>query len=161
MKKLNKIVVLLLIIGLTMPQMTLAQSAQDKIEAARIAMITDRLNLSPEEAQKFWPLYNEYANERKQLQQEYLQARKDFRQSEMNEAESERLLKLGLQLKEKELDLERKYSERLNTVITNRQLIALRKAEEDFRKILLERLQERRERQQNFQNRQERKFRDN
>ncbi len=161
MKKLINMFIVLLIAGAIIPQISFAQSAQDKIEAARIAMITERLNLSPEEAQKFWPLYNEFTNERKGLQQEYLQARKDFRQSEMNEEESERLLKLGLQLKERELDLERKYSERLNTVITNRQLIALRKAEEDFRKILLERLQERRERQQNFQNRQDRKFRDN
>jgi hypothetical protein len=161
MKKLMIIIMLLFAASVIIPQKSFAQGAQDKIEAARIAMITERLNLSPEEAQKFWPLYNEFSSERKLLQQEYLQARQDFRKSEMTEEESERLLKLGYQLKERELDLERKYAERLNTVITNRQLIALRKAEEDFRKILLERLQERRERQQNFQNRQDRKFRDN
>ncbi|PTB97925.1 hypothetical protein C9994_00430 [Marivirga lumbricoides] len=138
-----------------------AQSAQEKIESARIALITDRLSLTPEEAQKFWPLYNEYTNERQQLKQEYMEARKQYREGEMTEAESKELLNLGLKLKERDAQLERKYAEKLNQVISTRQLLALRKAEDDFKKMLLERLQERREKQERFQNRQERKFRDN
>ena len=34
-------------------------------EALKIAYITNRLNLSPEEAQKFWPIYNNYSVELK------------------------------------------------------------------------------------------------
>ena len=33
------------------------------LEAMKIAFITKRLNLSPEEAQRFWPIYNQYAGE--------------------------------------------------------------------------------------------------
>ena len=35
----------------------------NRLEALKIAYITNKLNLSPEEAQKFWPIYNQYALE--------------------------------------------------------------------------------------------------
>ena len=38
----------------------------NRLEALKIAYITKRLDLSPEEAQKFWPIYNQYAEELKQ-----------------------------------------------------------------------------------------------
>lgn len=161
MKSYQFLFVMIVCVFLVISRELKAQSAQDKIESARIALITERLNLSPEEAQKFWPLYNEYSQERRALQQEYLKAREQFRAGKMTEEQSEKLLEIGLKLKERELQLDRKYTERMNTVISNRQLIALRQAEIDFRKILLERLKERRDSQERFQNRQERRFRDN
>ncbi len=35
----------------------------DRIEAVRMAYITKELELSPDEAQRFWPIYNNYMNE--------------------------------------------------------------------------------------------------
>jgi len=133
------------------------QSAQDKIAAARIALINERLALTPAEAEKFWPLYREYSDQRQLLKREYLDARRQYRAEGMSEEESKRLLQIGLALKEKELDLDKQYTKRLNTVISNRQLIALRKAEDDFRKMLLERLQERREHRERLNNRRQRR----
>ena len=37
----------------------------NRLEALKIAYITNKLNLSPEEAQKFWPIYNQYSLELK------------------------------------------------------------------------------------------------
>jgi hypothetical protein len=43
-----------------------SQQSQDpdgsRIEALKIAYLTKKLNLSPEEAQRFWPVYNNYAS---------------------------------------------------------------------------------------------------
>lgn len=39
----------------------------NRLEALKIAFITKRLNLTPEEAQKFWPVYNQYAAELKKV----------------------------------------------------------------------------------------------
>jgi len=39
------------------------QNPAGKIEPLKIAYITRKLNLSPEEAQRFWPIYNQYARE--------------------------------------------------------------------------------------------------
>jgi Skp family chaperone for outer membrane proteins len=41
-----------------------------RIEAIKIAYITRELDLSPEESQKFWPLYNNYSEELKKARQE-------------------------------------------------------------------------------------------
>lgn len=42
-----------------------------QIETLKIAFISNRLALTPEEAQKFWPVFNQYSIEFKQLRKEY------------------------------------------------------------------------------------------
>jgi len=41
-----------------------------RLEALKIGYITKKLNLTPEEAQKFWPVYNQYAAEIKKVRQD-------------------------------------------------------------------------------------------
>ena len=43
----------------------------DKIEALRIAFISQQLNLTPQEAQKFWPVYNQFRGDMKTLHQNF------------------------------------------------------------------------------------------
>ena len=40
-----------------------------KIQAMELAFITKELNLNPNEAQKFWPIFNQYRNDLKQASQ--------------------------------------------------------------------------------------------
>jgi hypothetical protein len=126
-----------------------------KVEAARIALITERLELTPEQAEKFWPVYREYVAKRQDLRKEYLDARKELNGKELSEDESKRLLDKGMQLKERQLALDKLYSERLNNVITTRQILALRKAEDDFRQMLLDRLEKRRDARDRFNRRED------
>ena len=49
-----------------------------RLEAMKIAWLTKKLELSPEEAQKFWPIYNQYT---KEIQQ----TRKDAREKKERE----------------------------------------------------------------------------
>jgi hypothetical protein len=44
------------------PAETPPQKGQN-IEALKVAFISKELNLTPEEAQKFWPVYNQYSKE--------------------------------------------------------------------------------------------------
>jgi predicted phage-related endonuclease len=118
----------------------------DRIESARIALITERLELTPEQAEKFWPLYREYTERRQELRKEFLSARSEIkRDHQMTEEESKKLIDKGLELKEKQLTLDRDYADKFSLVITSRQILQLRKAEDDFRQMLLERLEKRRE----------------
>lgn len=43
----------------------------DGIESIKVAYITKELDLSPEEAKNFWPVYNNYTNEIKQARAQY------------------------------------------------------------------------------------------
>lgn len=42
------------------------QKRGEKVEALKVAFITQKLNLSSDEAQRFWPVYNRYEVEMKQ-----------------------------------------------------------------------------------------------
>lgn len=125
--------------------LALAQQQEDalrKIESAKIALISERLNLTPEQAQQFWPIYNEFYERQKELRATYVDARKSINPQQASEAENKRLLELGMQVKENQLKLEKDYTDRMLSVITNRQMVELRKAESDFRNMLVERLRE-------------------
>ena len=53
------------------PAMLQGAGNGDRIEALRIAYISEQLNLTPEEAQKFWPVYNAYKSDLKAVLQKY------------------------------------------------------------------------------------------
>jgi hypothetical protein len=130
--------------------------AQEKIKAARIAYITDRLGLTPEEAERFWPIYREFSNKRMELKQQFDQARKNPNTSKPKEEAERELVDLGLKLKQQELDLEKDYSKRILDVIPAQKLMALKKAEDDFRRLLIQQIQQRQLQQQRKQQLQER-----
>ncbi|MDN4164857.1 hypothetical protein QWY31_05050 [Cytophagales bacterium LB-30] len=141
MKKI--LIYIILCMGLNTVAQAQEKEALKKIESARIALISERLALTPEQAEKFWPVYREYTQKRQALRQELQQARRGIDGHEMTEEESKALLEVGLDVKERELHLDKEYSERLLTVISSKQLMALRIAEEDFRKMLIKQLERR------------------
>ncbi len=123
-----------------------------KMEAARIALITNRLGLTPEQAEKFWPVYREFVQKRQEIRQEFRQAQQGVDPNNPDGKKQEALVALGLQLKQKELNLEKDYSGRIMNVITAQQLLNLRKAEQDFRQYIINELSRRRALQQRKEN---------
>lgn len=123
------------------------REAMKKIESARIALITERLGLSPEQAEKFWPVYRQYNMERRELRQEFRSARQSVDMQNLTEEQGNELLQKSIELKQRELNLEKEYSQRLSEVISSQQLFRLKNAEKDFQQMLLKRIQEQRQRQ--------------
>ncbi len=109
-----------------------------RIDAARAAYITERLGLTTEEAERFWPIYREFAGKRLELRQRYRDARRQG-------ADEKELVDLGLEIRQKELDLEKDYSSRLLQVIPAQKLVRLRHAEQEFTRIVLRQIQQRRQ----------------
>jgi hypothetical protein len=123
-------------------------NVQEKIKNLRIAYISDKLGLTTEQAEKFWPVYREFSDQRRALRMEFAKSRREINAQNPTPEDQEKLVKLGLDLKQKELDLEKDYSGRLMKVITAQQMLNLRKAEGDFQKIILQQIQQRRMMQQ-------------
>ena len=115
----------------------------EKIQAARIALISEKLKLTPAQAEKFWPVYREFTENRMELRKQFRDAERNQDVAKPKADRDQELLKLGLQLKQQNVDLEKNYSERLLKVISAQQLLTLPKAEEEFRRMLLQRLQDR------------------
>ena len=146
MKKI--LIIALFLTGFTaLAQNNNQQDAKSKLQAARIALITDRLGLTPEQAQQFWPIYNEYAEQRRMIQQEFRDARKGLDMNKLSEEQSRVLIKVRMDGKQRQLNLETKYSDRLMDVINTRQLMALKKAEDDFRAMIIRRIEQRKQQQ--------------
>jgi len=152
--------IIILLVGLFMTATAFAQDeepanidskAQEKIKAARIAFITERLGLTPAEAEKFWPVYREFAMKREDLRKQYRDNRKNPDPKKTVEQNEKEALDLGLRLKQNELDLEKEYSGKLLNVVPAQKVMALRKAENDFRKILIDQIQKRQMLQQQRQ----------
>jgi hypothetical protein len=136
--------------------------AQEKIRAARIAFITDRLGLTPAEAEKFWPVYNEFARKRMEIRQQFEDARKNRPADKPEQEFQKELVDLNLKVKQRELDLEKEYSNRIMNVITPQKLMALRKAEMDFRSMVIRQIQQRQlqqQRRQEFRDKNEQRMR--
>lgn len=135
---------IILLISVGSLQFTLAQnqSALEKIEAAKIALITERLELTPEQAEKFWPIYREYSEKQREIRQEFQTLKREFDPNNTSEEESRRVLDKGHQIKERQLELDRSYSNRMQQVVTSRQLMNLKKAEDDFKDMLMKRIRE-------------------
>lgn len=98
---------------------------EQKIQALEIAFISRKLDLTPDEAQKFWPVYNEY--------------KKEVRQVTMNERNNpDEIIR-----EQKILDVRKKYSGRFVAVIGQPRMNKFFQAEREFRGVLLNQLKNR------------------
>ena len=130
--------------ALCLPLLTWAQPGGDRVESMRIAYISNRLQLTPEEAKVFWPVYNKLQDEMKELRKKYKMREEDADLANMTDQEAEKELNDLLALREAQLNLARKYQAELKKVIPARKVLLLYRAEEDFKKELLKRMRERR-----------------
>ena len=111
------------------------QSAKDRIEALRVAFISQQLNLTPEEAQKFWPVYNAYRSESEALHKSLPPQPSADQQ---------------LELEQKKLDLKRKYKPQFESALGTAKLNELYNLEHKFQEKLKE-IREQRQQQRNAQ----------
>ena len=116
--------------------------AMEKIKAARIAYITEKLGLTPAEAEKFWPIYNEFDQKRKELRVEAKDLRKNPDPAKTEDENQKVALAQQHEFRQKELNLEKDYSTKLLNVVSAQKVMALPKTERDFRTILLRRMQQ-------------------
>lgn len=120
-----------MVLGLTLTALSQEEYGQkrdgSKIEALKIAYLTKKLNLSTEEAQKFWPVYNKYTEEMRKV-------RIDARLNKEKEIEME----------EKLLNIRKKYNGEFSKALTTEKTNSFFRAEKEFGGFLQKELQERR-----------------
>ena len=120
------------------------QTGAERVEAMKVAFITKRLNLTPEEAEKFWPIYNEYQDKREVVRNQ-LKENRDKVREQSETLTPEELMKLAdeeMTLRQQDLDLQKEMHEKLKKVLPAKKLALLYVAEEDFKKELLKMLTE-------------------
>lgn len=141
----KKYILLLLLFVFAFGQgMAQKKSKRDYIKSLKIAFITDNLNLTTEEAQKFWPIYNSYEDHKyTEVYKEYKGIKhllRDNEFGEVSEAQAKKTLEQLITIKKKSLELEKKLFEDLSDIMPSTKILYLKKLEDDFNHKLLEKL---------------------
>ena len=110
-----------------------------QLENAKIAFITNRVTLTQDQAQKFWPVYNEFSARRRELNRSSRLLRRDVTEG-MSDQQIRENITQSFALRQQELNLEKEYFEKFQKVISLRQVAQLFVAERDFTKEVIKRV---------------------
>ena len=111
-----------------------------QLDNAKIAFITSRLTLSQDQAQRFWPMYNEFVARRRELNRSARLLRLNANNAGLSDAQLRDNFTQDFAIRQQQLNLEKDYFERAQKVLTLRQLAQLYQAERDFTKEVLQRV---------------------
>lgn len=111
---------------------------RDKIDQLRVAFINTKVDLTNQETQQFWPLYNELTDKLDNLKKTYrINFIKNFNAEIISDKEAEALLTAEFILKQKELDLNKEYYEKYKKILPIKKIALIKMAENDFKKELI------------------------
>lgn len=128
---------------LSLPLLQAQPQNNDRIQANKIAFFTNKLNLSPKQAEQFWPLFNEFESKRKELRGTYKESI-GTPQAELNDNQAKEEIKKILLARQREVDLEKEYADKFMQVISPKQVFTLLQSEKEFTRMLVKRLREKR-----------------
>lgn len=114
---------------------------QERMMSEKIAFITAELELTPEEAQVFWPVYNQVAKEKmdshKTMVESYFALRKALDEGKASDKEIDQLLEAYLAAKKANKDMDNDEAARFRKVLSGKKVAKLYVAEEKFRRQLI------------------------
>ena len=119
---------------------------RDRIKTLKVAFITEQVGLTSEEAQEFWPIYNEHEETMENIRRkERAELHANIaRAQELSPDESEKLLDHLLAIESNKQRTEREFLSKLRTVIPAKKVLLLVKAEEDFKRQMIQQFRKRR-----------------
>lgn len=125
-----------------LPTTLLAQKPRsEEIESLKIAFFTQKLNLSPEEAKVFWPIYNDMQKERNALRKERMQKMISYRKTteidNLTDAQVQSLITSEFDFKQRDLNLDKKYYNKLKSQLPIKVVGKFYRAQEGFKRELL------------------------
>ena len=132
------LLIIALFLGFTVAGMSQDDDRKDggRIAALKIAYLTRKLNLSTEEAQKFWPVYNKYADEIRKVQIE-------ARQNRTTEIDRE----------EKVLNIRKRFNGEFSKALSVEKVNTFFRVEKEFNGFLQKEMMERRQQRLDNRNR--------
>ncbi len=122
------------------------QKKKEEMKAMKVGFITKELNLTADEAQKFWPVYNEFQDKMEKLHKERKEIHKATKDKgsidSLSNAEVEKLVDKEMLLQEKELQIKKEFHVKVKTVLPIKKVAKLYRAEHEFRRQILKKMKE-------------------
>ena len=116
---------------------------RDRLRCERVAALTEAMDMSPELAEKFWPVYNEIQKQKMEAQHNVMESYRALEEA-VNGDSSRSAVKKTLAAYLEALDTKREVNassaEKLGTVLTDEELAKYFVAEEKFRRAQIHKL---------------------
>lgn len=111
----------------------------EKIKTEKISFFTSKLDLTPVEAQAFWPVYNEFEKKRFELQRQIHQFERmpDETITNLSETEIEKMTNNYIDSFEKEALLLKEYNKQFQKILPKKKVLMLYRTENEFRSHLI------------------------
>ena len=137
-----KTILIALLCPLFMFSQNISDEKRKKIEIQKIAFITKSLDLSSEEAQVFWPVYNNFSDEMKSIKEKIRENMSSMRKdrSSLTEKQVGEIMEQKFKMEQMVLDIKVKFNKEFQKVISNKKIAALYHAEKEFKKELLNKI---------------------
>jgi hypothetical protein len=118
------------------------RQGHEQVEAEKIAFFTRTLELTTREAREFWPVYDEFEEQRKALVRERHMLSMSFAENyqKLGTRESGEIADRYINLQVKETDLAVEFHEKFKQVLPPAKVMRLYQAENEFRMQLLRRI---------------------
>ena len=113
------------------------KALSDRMEALKVSFVTKKLQLNTEEAKLFWPVYNEFDAEKKELRQKRRALIGELREEENDENQMNQDVEVLMRLRVQEAELDQKYYEAFKEVVGVEKAAAFFRVEEEFKRVLL------------------------
>ncbi|RXG27203.1 hypothetical protein SAMN02745246_03391 [Leeuwenhoekiella marinoflava DSM 3653] len=142
-KSIMKNIIILLILGLSLSLNAQKKDRHEHIKALKVPFLTEELELTPAEAEKFWPIYNVYDNamndlrtrERDLFQEKFSESGS---KNNLSETEAKKLMTEYNDIIKRKYQLESELMNNLTQKLPASKMVFLPEAEHKFGKKLWE-----------------------
>lgn len=114
----------------------------ERFKAQKIAFMTDKMDLTSEEAEKFWPVFNELSKKRKELRSRYQPEEKI---ENLSEEQASKLIDDMMLMKESEIALEKEYLQQFKSILPAKKILIMHQSERQFNQQVIKKVRERME----------------
>ena len=141
----NTLIILIAVINSQAQKSSHAEKLE-KYRSEKVAFLTSKLDLNSNEAQKFWPVYNQLEKEKWEIQKSRRAIEEKIRDAEasLSEAEIIKLTRNFAGSMQKEADIMIKYNEKFLKLLPPQKVLNLYQAENEFRVFMIKKFRDRR-----------------
>ena len=123
----------------------LRKEVREKLKTYRVAFFTERLELTTTEAEKLWPIYNRFLEDRESIMKDLRNLRPDKIEGK-SEAELKAVINKHFELKQQLLNKEKLLAEELQKFLPLEKVIKMQMVERAFKREIIHKMREHRNR---------------
>lgn len=144
MRQLFRILIVFIFIALGTKAYSQTDDTEKALKAEKVAFLTKKLDLTQDEAKKFWPLYDEYWEKKIKILNDRRKLADDFIQNINNITDKEAVdyASRYVESQKKESDLIAEYNKLLLQILPPKKVMLLYQSNYEFKNYLLQKVQE-------------------